>query len=41
MLDKFLAPILKEEGLETMMFQQNIAPTHFRKEVPELLNHNS
>jgi hypothetical protein len=38
MLEKFLMPILEEEGPTDMLFQQDRAPPQFQKEVTDFLN---
>jgi hypothetical protein len=38
MLEEFLMPILEEDGPDDMLFQQDGAPPHFRKEMTDFLN---
>jgi hypothetical protein len=37
-VEKFLMPILEEEGPDDMLFQQHGVPPHFHKEVTDFLN---
>jgi hypothetical protein len=37
-VEEFLMPVSEEEGSEDMPFQQHEAPSHFHKEVTDLLN---
>jgi hypothetical protein len=38
MLEKFLMPISEEEGSDDTVFQQDIVPPHFHREVMGFLN---